>query len=298
MIRDLRAYEAFVAIVDNPTLTAAAAALGRSVQAVSRDLGRLEADLGAPLLIRTTRRRRLTPAGEAFHGRIKALLGDLQLAREEVALQASSVAGRLSINAPTLFGPRVLTPLVAEFLRRYTDVSVDLSLTDAFVDPARSGADVTIRIGQSPPSGLVVRRLATVRRATLASPGYLAESGRPRHPSDLRAHRCVVRRGARAGDRWVYRVDGRTLAVPVRGRFETDSVAASIEAMVQGLGIGVAAMWQVRELVGEGRLEVVLADYEPPRLPLQALWAPSRRLPARTRLFVEFLAARLAEEAL
>jgi len=197
MLKDLAAYRTFVAIVEQSSLTAAAEALGRSVQAVSRDLMRLESDLGSPLVLRTTRRRQLTTAGKEFYRRIAATLAELDRAEEDFRARTLRVAGPIKITGPTLFGPRVVTPIITDFLARYTEVSIALDLTDSFVDPAASGADFTIRIGDTPASSLIARRLGEVRRVAVASPAFLEARGRPQRPSELSTHDCVVRRGTR-----------------------------------------------------------------------------------------------------
>ena len=208
----------------------------------------------------------------------------------------SKFAGNLKLNGPTLFGPRILTPIITDFLARYPDVTVTLTLSDSFVDPAELGADLTIRIGESPSSSLIVRRLGEIRRIVVASPVYLQARGRPQRPSELADHECIVRRGDREAARWVFATDEDEVAVEVKGRFETNSVPAEIEAAVRGQGISMVAYWQVRELLEEGSLEVILREARLKSRPLVALWAPGR-LAARARLFLEFLANRLSAQA-
>jgi len=298
MLKDLAAYRTFVAIVEQSSLTAAAEALGRSVQAVSRDLMRLESDLGSPLVLRTTRRRQLTTAGKEFYRRIAATLAELDRAEEDFRARTLRVAGPIKITGPTLFGPRVVTPIITDFLARYTEVSIALDLTDSFVDPAASGADFTIRIGDTPPSSRIARRLGEVRRVAVASPAYLEARGRPQRPSELSGHDCVVRRGDKEAARWTFVSDEGETNVEVKGRFETNSVPAAIEAVVRGQGIVVAAFWQVREILEAGSLEIVLPDAQLRSRPVAALWSPPRRLPTRARLFIEFLASRLSTQLL
>ncbi len=295
----LRDLEVFVAIAEEGNLTAAARRLDRSLQAVSRSLQVLEREAGTLLVARTTRQCRLTTAGEQFYTRIKQVLADLAMARAELAEYATTVTGRLRICGPTLFGPRYLAPLLAAFLARYPQLTASLDLSEEYDDPAVSGADVTIRIGETPDSNLIARRLGTIRRVTFASPAYLEARGRPLRPADLMQHDCVVRSALPEASLWRYRSKrGVEEAVQVRGRFESNSTAAINDAVASGLGIGRAAYWQIGELVQQRRVELILTDYELSPLPLQALWLPTRRLPARTRLFVEFLAARLESVAL
>jgi DNA-binding transcriptional LysR family regulator len=298
-MQSLRELETFVAIAEEGSLTAAARRLGRSLQAVSRGLQTLEASMGATLVVRTTRTSKLSAAGERFYARVKAVLADLEIAQTELAEDAKRLTGRLRVNAPTLFGPRFVVPLVAEFLQRHPELNGSITLDDGFSDLATSGADVTLRIGATPDSRLVARKLADVRRVAYAATSYLTAHGEPKTPADLTAHACVIRTGVPHPYRWSFKARmGDEIEVTVSGRFESDQVAAVNAAVMGGLGIGLAAFWQIREAVEAGRVRIVLPEYEPPPLPLSALWLRSRKMPARTRLLIDFLAARLAGEKL
>lgn len=298
MIHDLAAYEAFIAVATRGSLTSAARALDRSIQAVSRDLARLETDLGVQLIARSTRRSRLTEAGQAFVLRVQPLLAELEAAREEARGHAAVVAGILRVAAPSLFGPQVLMPYIAEFIARHPRLSVRLDLDDSFVDPVASGADVLVRIGDSLDSGAVARRIGQVRQVLIAAPSYLARHGRPKTPADLGTHHCVIRHDVADARRWTLGRRGHATVVEVRGTFETDSAAASNRAAELGLGIGRAALWQVKDAVGQGRLEIVLADFEPEPRPVRAIRASRSPMPARARLFIDLLAQRLSTQAL
>jgi DNA-binding transcriptional LysR family regulator len=298
-MHSLRELETFVAIAEEGSLTGAARRLGRSLQAVSRGLQTLEGQMGATLVIRTTRTSRLSAAGERFYGRVKAILADLEIAQTEVAEDAQRLTGRLRVNAPTLFGPRFIVPLVSEFLLRHPELHASVTLSDEFSDPATSGADVTVRIGATPDSRLVARKLADVRRVAFASASYLAAHGHPHTPADLASHACVVRTGLPNPYRWNFTArTGEAVSVAVAGRFDSDQVAAVNGAVVAGLGIGLAAFWQIRDAIDTGHVSIVLPEYEPAPLPLFALWPRTRKMPARTRLLIDFLAARLAGEKL
>lgn len=298
-MQSLRELETFVAIAEEGSLTGAARRLGRSLQAVSRGLQTLEGQMGATLVLRTTRTSRLSAAGERFYGRVKAVLADLEIAQTELAEDAQRLTGRLRVNAPTLFGPRFVVPLVSEFLQRHPDLHASVTLDDEFSDPAASGADVTVRIGATPDSRLVARKLADVRRVAFASASYLAAHGSPHTPEELAVHACIVRTGVPNPNRWHFTArTGETVSVNVAGRFESDQVAAVNGAVLGGLGIGLAAFWQIREALDAGRASIVLPEYEPAPLPLFALWLRTRKMPARTRLLIDFLAARLAGEKL
>lgn len=295
----LRDLESFMAVVEEGSLTKAARRLGRSLQAVSRSLQALERSHGTTLVARTTRTSHPSAAGMRFYERIKGALAELELARIELSEESHKLTGQLRVDAPSLFGPRYIAPIAAEFMQRHPGLDLTLELADDFRDPVEGGADITIRLGDTPDSRLVARRLGSIRRVAFAAPSYLASHGWPRHPQDLAGHECVVRTGVPHSSRWSFKtLRGEDIAVNVSGRFHSDHVAAVNAVVVSGLGVGLAAFWQIRDLLDTGQVELVLPEYEPPPLPLHALWPRTRKLPARTRLLIDLLVARLASERL
>jgi DNA-binding transcriptional LysR family regulator len=286
-------YEAFIAIVECGSLTKAAKHLGRSLQAVSRALAGLEKDLGVRLVHRTTRRVQPTSAGVNFHRRLKAAVVDIEIARAEAAAGGAEIAGHLRLGAPTLFAPAYVVPALAAFVERHPTVSIELVAADEFQDPVVENLDLAVRIGELADSSLTARRIAMLRRVTFAAPGYLACHGRPSRPCDLRDHACIVRTLAQAPLRWSFRDGDHEELVEVHPRFSSTSAAACNEAVAQALGIGIAPLWQVRSLLDSGRIELVLADFEPEPTPVHLVWPSRNLLPARTRSLIDFLAARL-----
>jgi len=188
----------------------------------------------------------------------------------------------------------VLTPIICRYLDRYPSVQVILKLDDRFIDPASCGADLTVRIGHLVDSSLFSRKLGEVQRVTVASPSYLLAHGVPRKPRDLRDHDCIIWQGDHDGAHWTF-TSSKTgpEAVPIRGRFKTDSVPAAIEAVRQGLGIGLLSYWQVQDWIERNELICVLQDFQPPARPIHALWAP-KTLPTRTRLLLEEISKSLS----
>ncbi len=284
---------AFVAIARGGSLTAAARDLGRSLASVSRSLASLERELGVELVHRTTRRSTLTGAGLGYLGRIEPALAELDEARREAARARREPRGLLRLGASTLLGPAHLVPIVADFLERHPGLEVELQLTDAFVDLVASRLDLAVRVGHLPDSRLRARRVAALRHVLFAAPSYLARRGRPERPEDLSRHACVVWTGFRRGAAWPFGAGREVRTVAVAGRLRTDSLAAMIEAVARGLGIGRAALWQIRPLLDRGAVEILLAPFEPPAVPVHAVWPASRVTPAATRLLVAFLAERL-----
>jgi DNA-binding transcriptional LysR family regulator len=291
-------YAAFVAVVDSGSLTGAARRLGRSLQSVSRSLAALEREVGVELVRRTTRRSSPTEAGLALHRRLKAALAEIADAKLEVANRRSEPSGLLRVSASTTFAPLYVVPAVAAFLDSHPQLEIELELSDGFVDLVEGGFDLAVRIGEMPSSTLTAKRLADSRRVAFAAPAYFARHGRPKRPDQLSRHQCIVRTAAREGDAWAFTVDGRVKTLKVAGRFRASGAAAANEGAVRGLGIATAPLWQVRKLVDEGLVELTLTRFEPPPVPIHAVWPATRLPPAKTRLFVDFLAARLKAERL
>jgi len=291
-------FQAFAAVIENGSLTAAARQLGRSLQAVSRSLAAVERDVGVELVHRTTRRLSPTDAGLAFHRRLGAALAEIEAAKLETSNRRADATGRLRISGSNAFAPLYIVPALPAFLKAHPKVEIDLALSDSYVDLVGEGFDVAIRIGQLPDSSLKARLLANSRRVVFSAPSYFAKHGRPRRPEDLAHHDCIVRTSAREGNAWPFQVDGRIKTVKVAGRFQTSGAMAANAAAVEGLGIANAPLWQVRPLIDRGDAELVLTRFEPAPVPIHSVWPATRLPPAKTTMFVEFLAARLKGERL
>jgi DNA-binding transcriptional LysR family regulator len=287
-------YATFAAIIEAGSLTAAAQRTERSLQSVSRSLSEIEKDVGVSLIRRTTRQMQTTRAGLKFYARIKTALADLEAAHIEATEEAEEIAGLLKVGSSTLFGPAHVAPALATFLQRHPNVIADLVLADDFSDLLAEGIDAAVRIGALANSGLRARRVAELRRVAFAAPSYLETHGRPERLQDLKNHACVVRTQDQSPDRWEFREATRPLHVPVSARFRSDSAAACNMAVASGLGIGLAPQWQIKDLLAGGDVELLLEDFEPEPVPVHIVWPQAHALPVRVRLFIDFLAARLA----
>lgn len=289
---ELADYRTFIAIVERGSLTEAARHLGRSLQSVSRSLQVLEEQLGVELVARTTRRSRPTPAGQAFYERLKNALADIALARDSVMQEGAEISGRIRVGASSRFGVAYVLPVLTAFMERHPKVDIDLSLDDAYVDLMADNLDLCIQVGRLPDSSLRLRRIGAIRRVVFAAPRYLAARGRPARPEELRQHDCITHQFD-SGQLWSFGEGEQALEVPVQGRFRSNSAPARIAAAVAGLGIAMAPLYQVRAQVDSGQLELLLPDHEPSLTDVQIVWLPGT-LPARTRLLIDFIAARLS----
>ena len=290
--------EAFLAIVEQGSQTAAARRLRRSLQSVNRSLTALEHGVGVDLVRRSTRRSKPTEAGLAFYRRVKPALAEILDARREAANRRAEPSGLLSIAAPVQFAPAFVVPAICDFMERYPQVEVDLKVSDARANLLVDGLDIAVRIGDLPDSELKVRRLGALRAVVFGSPGYLARHGRPQHPDELVRHRCLVRMTEGIDEAWPFRINGRTRRVRVTGPFRTESTAAAHAAAVRGIGLGLSPLWQIRDLVDRGAVEIVLVEFETAPMPIYAVSPPARTPQAKVKLFTEILAARLKRERL
>ncbi len=291
----LAAMRGFVEVVDRGSLTAAGRALGRSLPAMVRSLAALEEDLGAVLLRRTTRRMSLTEEGRLYLERCRRILADVAEAEALVGSGRAEVRGELRVTAPVLFGQMHVAPALRDFARAHPAVRLELLLLDRVVDLVEEGIDLAVRIGALPDSSMVAARVGEVRRVVCASPGLLAEGGEPSHPRELAGRPCVRFSGLAPGPAWRFRDGARELSVPVAGSLATNQAAAALDACAEGLGFGLFLSYQVEPAVRAGRLRVVLADFEPPPLPVSLVYRDARLVTSRLRALLEWLKPRLAE---
>jgi DNA-binding transcriptional LysR family regulator len=291
--------EAFLAVIEAGSQTAAARRLGRSLQSVNRSLAALERSVGVELVRRTTRQSFATEAGLAFYQRVKPAFAAISEARLEAANRRAEPSGLIRIAAPVLFGSTYVVPAIADFIARYPRIEADLKVSDRPIDVVGDGFDLAVRIRELSDSSLKARRLGELRTVVYGAPGFFARHGRPDHPDDLVRHRCVLRSTSESESvMWRFQIGGQVRMVRVGGCFRTDNTTAAQAAVCHGLGIGYGPFWQIRDLVDLGALEIVLEDFEAPRFPIHAVVPPSGMPPAKTRLFVDMLAEKLKRERL
>ena len=290
--------EAFLAIIEQGSQSAASRHLRRPLQSLNRSLIALERAVGVELVKRTTRRSEPTEAGRIFYERVKPAVGEIIAAHNEAANALGEVSGRLKVGAPLLFASSYVAPIVSRFLMLYPNVEIELKASDDQVDFLSEGLDLAVRIGESADDSLIARRLHALRVVTFAAPAYLAERGRPKHPKDIVTHACILRSGADVVDQWTFRIGSQQQAVKVEGRFRTNSAASMRAAAIEGLGLARLPLWQIREPVELGAVEIVLPEFEGEGMPIRLVWLPTKTPMERTRRFVDFLASGLKADLL
>jgi DNA-binding transcriptional LysR family regulator len=291
---ELEDLKSFVEVVESGGFSRAAARLGVSKSIVSRRVARLEAELGARLLSRTTRGLSATEAGLEFKTRSERILAQVDEAREAVAHQGGAV-GRLRLSLPISFGLRHVAPVLAKLAQRHPELELDVSYADRHVDLIGEGFDAALRIGVLKDSGLVARRIAPARGVLAASPDYLARHGEPRTPADLARHQCLIYAG-RSSVEWQFRSGKRSFTVRPQGRLRSDSGDCLLQWAIEGLGIAELPTFLVSDAFEGGTLRPVLADYEIPESGIYVVRPPGAHVPGKVRVLIEALAERFGGE--
>jgi len=286
----LKAMQTFVQIADQGSLTGAARALDSSLPAVVRSLAALEAHLGVRLFHRTTRRNALTEEGRHYLQSAREVLAAADAADQALTREAREPAGQLTLTAPVLFGHMYVSPAVTRFLQRHPQMRCSVLLHDRKVDLLEEGIDVGIRISPLEDSSLVAQTLGTIRTVVVASPAWLKQQGVPAHPRDLQGAECVRIHQSTVGDSTFRDPDsGKPIRVQTDGRLSFNHIAPAVEACAAGMGFGMFLSYQVMPQVAQGRLQVVLQDFEAPPRPVSVIYPHARLMPARTRAFVDWM---------
>lgn len=289
----------FVEVADAGGVSQAARRLGVSKSIVSRRLLRLETELGAHLLARTTRGTVLTEAGAIFRDYAARISAEIDIATETI-LPQGELRGRLRISAPVTYGPTHIAPILAEMARRHPRLSIQACYSDRFSDLAAEGYDCAIRIGYLQDSTLVARRVAPILGKLVASPGYIAAHGAPEAPDEIANHEALMQ----GTETWQFMDGEEIVSVRPHGRFKADNGTALVAAAVAGLGLAWLPDDFTDEHVASGALVPVMTRYPPPTAGVYVVRPagqhPARKIRVLTDLLIEFcnhsnLAVALAE---
>jgi DNA-binding transcriptional LysR family regulator len=299
---DLESLKTFAEVVRLGSFAAAARALDASPSSVTRTIAALEAELGARLLQRTTRKLALTEGGEAYLAQVQPLLEELDAAGDALRSGAGQVRGAVRLTASVAFGQVMLVPMLPALHAAHPGLQVELLLSDAVVDLVVQRIDIALRLGPSADASLIGQRLCPMRYRVVASPAYLRKSGRPRHPQDLAACECLRFPLPGYRTQWSFRprnaaAASETLDVPVGGWLVVSSALALRQSALDGLGPALLADWLVMDDVQSGRLVDLFPKWEATATQFDSavwlLYASREHVPQRVRATIEFLRTRL-----
>jgi DNA-binding transcriptional LysR family regulator len=287
----------FVRVVDTQGFSAAARAMGLTKSAVSKRINRLEKQLGLRLLQRTTRAMSLTEAGRVLYERAAQGVALLDESARLAAGLVEAPRGILRVTASVTFGKLCLAPLIPEFLARYPEIELQLTLLDRFVDLVEEGYDVALRLTRTPPEQVVAKALMPVRYRLCAAVDYL-KNRKIETPADLAGHNCLHYGLRELGSEWRFLRAGEEARVQVKSNVVVNNSEVVRDLLLAGLGIGLVWNYAVDREITDGRLVPLLPDWSPVGpfgQTAYALWLPQTHLPPKTRVFVDFLAERLRE---
>ena len=289
----------FVRTVETGSFSAAAGQLGLSPQMAGRHIRQIEERFGTRLLNRSTRNQSLTEVGRLYYEQCKRALAQIEAAEAILAAHSDGPRGKLRIASPVSFASNHLAPLLTRFLREFTDIQVDLTVTDALVDVVDDGFDLAFWVGALPNSTLNVRTLAPYRRMIVAAPEYLDGRTAPACPDDLRRHDCLDSAVSPHGPPSVWRLerDGEVYDVQVKGRLRISDERVLVDAAVSGAGVFLGCRSLLREHVREGRLVRLLPEYDVQSLPINVLFPAQPDMPKKTRRFIDWMVVESEERS-
>jgi DNA-binding transcriptional LysR family regulator len=292
----LDALKLFIRIVESGSFAAAAREIGVGQPAVSKQIASLERHLGAQLVRRTSRSMTLTETGQSVYEAGQRIIGDFTELESSVGHGQVSPAGLVRVTVAPVFGRLYVVPHLPAFFARYPQVRVDLSATERNVNLVEEGFDLSIKSGRPADSSMIARHIASSPVVVVATPEYLAEHGRPERPEDLDRHARVVFAPLREPRPWRFdNVNGSGSHVP-SGNFQTGDAEQIRAAVLAHMGVVQAPAWLFAPEIASGAVITVLDGFAPAPLPIHAVHPSGRRLPTKTRVFIDFVAEILASD--
>ena len=284
----------FVRVVERGSFAAVADETGLTPSGVSKAISRLEDRLGVKLLQRTTRQLVLTAEGDIYLQRGRDILAAIEAAEAEVSASRGRPKGLIRVNTGTALGKHRIAALLPDFLDRYPEIKLDLSLNDHRIDVIAEQVDVVIRTGPLGDSALVARRISAFSRHICASPAYLARHGTPRTPQDLLQHNCMLITGHSRLSQWPFLINGEAVSLDIKGNFVSNNADFLLDMAEAGVGIIRFADFLLDRSIREGRLVRLLEGYyRSDDSVITALMPPGRQNLPRVRVFLDYLQEKL-----
>lgn len=283
--------QAFIEVVDNEGFSAAARKMGRSKALMSKYVRELEDELGILLINRTTRQFSLTEAGQLYYHSASEIISRVKEAQDAVREAGTGLKGRLRVSAPRSLTDLEIGLPIVEFAAAYPEIKLDVNLDDRIVDMVEDGFDVAIRVSRLTNSALIARKLADFQVVLCASPGFIGKHGQPRAPADIANFPVIIDTNGRNRGNWTfYNEDGKEFAVPVNSVMEVNSPEVAKRAALAGLGIAASPSFSVAKEIRDGSLVSMLEEYLPRGGGVYAVYPHRRHVPAKVRVFVDFMA--------
>ena len=280
---------AFALVSQTGSFAVAARQLDLAASVVSKRIRDLERYLQTQLLIRTTRKVRLTEDGYAYLDYVRKVLDEMEEVESRLRQHRETPVGTIRLSAPLSFSMRYLGPAIASYLEKYQQVEIRISLSDREVNLIDEGFDLAIRTGPLKSSSLIAKRLTRCRRVVCASPDYFNKQGLPEKPEDLKSHHCLGYLNLAEGKAWPFLKNGKRSWQNVSGRFLSENGDLLHEAAVSGCGVTLLPTFIVGESLRKGLLESALEEFEDPDFSLYAVYQHTHHLSTKIRTFIDHL---------
>ena len=284
---------AFVRVAERASFFAVARELDVTQPAINKAISSLEKTVKVRLVSRNTRSVSLTDAGQHYYERCRKILVDLDGADAAIADLSSLTIGTLNIAAPVPFGLMFISPRVARFKALHPALQINLDLNDQPSNLIEGNIDVAIRLGEVNAQGLAARKLGASPFVIVAAPAYLATNGVPANPDELRTHNCVLYTNQQNPIEWSYTKLGKVRTVIVNSNFRSNNLLALKDAAMAGVGLARLPLWMIDTEIKAGLLRPVLENFNIPPFAIHAVFPTSRQMPAKVRLFVDFIKGEL-----
>lgn len=281
--------EAFVAVVDQHSFSAASERSGVAKSVLSRRVSDLEKRLGVQLMQRTTRKLSLTDAGQHFYHRAVGLLSDLSDAEQMVSDSQCDLSGRIKLAAPLGLGIGHLVEPVAAFMAEHSNLEIAVELNDRQIDLVEEGFDIAIRVGDLQDSSLIARKLSDVNMAICASPDYMRKHGEPQHPKELSDHEVLVYSNITPGRQWSFDYRGERISPRVKYRISANNGELLAKMAADGLGITSGPLFYLQSYIERGALVPILIECTRPAVGMYAVYPPGKLVSRRVKMLSDYL---------
>ncbi|WP_126455858.1 LysR family transcriptional regulator [Sulfuriflexus mobilis] len=284
----------FRRVAETGNFSEVARELALSQPTVSKHIAALEKHLQVKLINRSTRQLSLTDVGKQYYDECVHILDEVSEIESTLHNQQSLPTGILRINTPVTFGELNIVPHLWEFLAEYPELNIDLIMDDHYVDLVKEGVDMAIRVGPLTDSSLVARKIGDSPRVTVASPEYLAAYGEPETLQDLKGHKCIVYTLLTTRNEWHFAGPQGKETIRVNSSFSVNNPRTIRQAVLAGQGIAVTPIWLMGDCIKSGQVKVILDKYVPTLLDIHAVYPERRFVPAKVRLFIDYIREKLA----
>jgi len=285
----ISAMHIFRRVSESGSFSAVSREMGLSQPTVSKQIAALEENLATKLLSRSTRQINLTDAGRHYYERCCQILDEIAETEAELGNQRTLPTGMLRVNIPIAAGRIKILPCLWKFIIKYPDLKVDTIFDDSYIDLVKEGVDVAIRIGELSDSSLVARKIGMVPRYIVASPAYLKKHGEPKVLKNLEQHNCIVYNLLNTRNEWHFDGIHGKQKISVHGQFSSNSPDAIRQAVLQNQGIAVILGWIVEDDIAKGDMKIIMPEYIPTSLEVNAIYPQRRFMPAKVSLLLDYL---------